>query len=205
VASRFGEIYLRSLIASAEQHVDLQRSKGRRLRVRIAERRLRKLQAYEAWRGGPVGTFDRRSLRPALVCVSVLWIVLASLLGVVELRQGSGAFSVTILLVSLLVLTAVWFQLAVLCVPANDHREQTAPQSPPAAPPTAERRRSARGDPMPVFEYLRVAETITRSRQAIGPSRTALSSMAGTGVLSQNHLTGARGGQHEREQPGSPT
>ena len=156
MASPLGQIYLRSLIASAEGRVELHRAGRHRLRLRIAARRLRKLQAYEEWRGGPVGTFDRRSLQVALPFVSVVWIVLAATLAAVELEHWSAAW-VTILVVSLLVLTVVWFRLAVLCVPMNDDQERTGLFTEPTTPVTSERRTSARGGPMPVFEYLRVA------------------------------------------------
>jgi hypothetical protein len=156
VASPLGQIYLQSLIASADGRVELHRARGHRLRLRIATRRLRKLQAYEEWRGGPVETFDRRSLQVALLFVSVIWIVLAAMLAVVELEHGSAS-SVTILVVSLLALTVVWFRLAVLCVPTNDEEEQTGVPTQPSARGTPDRRTAARGGPMPVFEYLRVA------------------------------------------------
>ncbi|HEX4526595.1 MAG TPA: hypothetical protein VH108_07625 [Gaiellaceae bacterium] len=161
MASPFGQLYLGSLIASAEQRVELHRAKGHRLRLRIAARRLRKLQAYEEWRGGPVELLDGRSLQVALLVVSVIWIVLGALLGLVELDHGSD-FWVTILLVSLLSLTVVWFRLAVLCVPTTEDQEREGPLNQSTTPGTTERRTSARGGPMPVFEYLRVAGFVGR-------------------------------------------
>jgi hypothetical protein len=144
------------LIASAEQRVELHTAEHHRLRLRLAARRLRKLQAYEEWRSGPVEQLDGGSLQVALLLVSVIWILLAALLGLVELHRG-GTVWVTILLVSLLVLTLVWFRLAVLCVPTSDDREGAGAPTQLTTPVTPERRMAARGGPMPVFEYLRVA------------------------------------------------
>jgi hypothetical protein len=58
--AEFGRTYLRSLIAISEARLATQRAEGHRLRSRLAVRRLRKLRAYEAQRGLPLGAAPER-------------------------------------------------------------------------------------------------------------------------------------------------
>jgi hypothetical protein len=155
VASPFGHIYLQSLIASAEARVDLHTSRGHKLRLRIAARRLRKLHAYQEWRSAPADGVPAPSRRVALILVSGAWIGLAAVLGMLEL-QGT-AFGASIGLVAIFALTVVWVVLAVVNLPITDDQEPSDGSSrlPPSGWP--ERRRAPRGGPIPVFEYLRVA------------------------------------------------
>ena len=114
----FGRVYLRSLIASAEERVELHRSRGHRIRLRVATRRLRRLLAYENQRHVRIGS--ARSTRPkvALAAVSVVWVAALVLLAAVELRHAS-AFWVTVVELPVLALIVLWFVLAVACVPAD--------------------------------------------------------------------------------------
>ena len=66
----FGRVYLRSLIASAEERVDLHRTRGHRLRQRVATRRLRKLLAYENQRHVRIGAAEQGQPRVVLGLVS---------------------------------------------------------------------------------------------------------------------------------------
>ena len=112
----FGRVYLRSLIASAEERVDLHR--GHRLRRWIATRRLRKLLAYENQRYTRIGTAARPQPRVAVALVSVGWLVAMVLLVILELHCA-GAVWVTAAELPMLGLTIAWFFLAVACVPAD--------------------------------------------------------------------------------------
>ena len=114
----FGRVYLRSLIASAEERVDLHRERGHRLRLRVATRRLRKLLAYENQRHTRIGAAAAAPPRLALAVVSVSWLASMVLLGIVRL-QDAGALWVTILEVPTLALVVLWFLLAVACVPTD--------------------------------------------------------------------------------------
>jgi hypothetical protein len=145
--AEFGRIYLRALVAAAKDRVELHRSKGHRLRLVLARRRLRKLLAYEAERNVPIGTSNGRPSRLALAVVSLAWIVLATLLAIAEVR-APGTSWVTILDVPTLALTVVWFWLAVTGLPAAQPTEAAVP---------ADRRKAPRDGPMPVFEWLRAS------------------------------------------------
>ena len=114
----FGRVYLRSLIASAEERVELHRTRGHRIRLRVATRRLRRLLAYENQRHVRIGS--ARSARPklALAVVSVVWVAALVLLAALELRDAS-AFWVTAVELPMLALIVLWFVLAVACVPAD--------------------------------------------------------------------------------------
>ena len=109
--------YLRSLIASAEERVDLHRERGHRLRHRVATRRLRKLLAYENQRHARIGAAETAPPRLALAVVTVSWVASMVLLGVLKL-EAAGALWLTILEVPTLALVVLWFWLAVACVPA---------------------------------------------------------------------------------------
>ena len=114
----FGRVYLRSLIASAEERVELHRTRGHRIRLRVATRRLRRLLAYENQRHVRIGS--ARSGQPwiSLALVSVVWVASLVLLGVLELRDASSLWMTAVEL-PMLALTVLWFVLAVACVPAD--------------------------------------------------------------------------------------
>ena len=114
----FGRVYLRSLIASAEERVDLHRTNGHRFRQRLATRRLRKLLAYENQRHLRIGAAEKGKPRVAFALVSVLLLAAVAVLVLLQLRHA-GAVSITAVELPLLVLTIVWFFLAVACVPAD--------------------------------------------------------------------------------------
>lgn len=114
----FGRVYLRSLIASAEEQVELHRTRGHRLRLRLATRRLRKLLAYENTRHARIGTAQPAPPRLAVALVSVVWLASMALLGILKLADA-GALWVSILEVPILALAVLWFFLAVACVPTD--------------------------------------------------------------------------------------
>jgi len=114
----FGRVYLRSLIASTEERVELHRSKGHRLRRRLATRRLRKLLAYENQRHLRVGTVESAPPRIAVAAVAVLLLAAVLVLGVLQFRQAAALW-VTIAELALIVLTLLWFFLAVARVPSE--------------------------------------------------------------------------------------
>jgi len=114
----FGRVYLRSLIDSAEERVELHRSRGHRVRLRVATRRLRRLLAYENQRHARIGSARAAQPKIALGVVSVVWVAALVLLAVVELRNAS-AFWVTAVELAALALIVLWFALAVACVPAD--------------------------------------------------------------------------------------
>jgi hypothetical protein len=115
----FGRVYLRSLIASAEEQVDLHRAGGHRLRLWLATRRLRRLLAYENRRHDRIGAAAvREPPRVAVAAVSAALVALLVVLGILEL-QGAGAFWLTAAELPMLALALLWFFLAVRCV-AND-------------------------------------------------------------------------------------
>ncbi len=116
--AEFGRVYLRSLIDSAEERVELHRTRGQRLRLRVATRRLRKLLAYENQRHLPIGAAVPAPPRAAVVVVSVAWVASLALLGVLHL-EDVGALWLSIAEVPMLGLAGLWFFLAVACIPAD--------------------------------------------------------------------------------------
>ena len=127
--SEFGRVYLRSLIDSAEERVELHRSRGHRLRQRVATRRLRKLLAYENQRHIPVGKAVWAPPRLALAVVSIVWLAAIAALATLVLGDA-GAFWVSAVEVAALALAVVWFVLAVACVPLGASLEQGTTQRP---------------------------------------------------------------------------
>jgi hypothetical protein len=115
--AEFGRVYLRSLIAATEDRIELHRTRGDRLRLALATRRLRKLLAYENTRDLPVGAADRPP-KTALLAVSGIWLTLMVVLGVLGLEHA-GSLWLTILEVPALALAVLWFFLAIACVPAD--------------------------------------------------------------------------------------
>jgi hypothetical protein len=114
----FGRVYLRSLIASAEERVELHRSRGHRIRRRVATRRLRRLLAYENQRHIRIGPSAAGRPKIALAVTSFVWAAALALLAAVELRHASAVW-VTAVELSMLALSVLWFVLAVACVPAD--------------------------------------------------------------------------------------
>jgi hypothetical protein len=114
----FGRVYLRSLIASAEERVELHRTRGHRIRLRVATRRLRRLLAYENQRHLRIGS--ARTAQPwlALALVSLVWAASLVLLAAFALRHASAPW-MTAAELAMLTLTVLWFVLAVACVPAD--------------------------------------------------------------------------------------
>jgi Flp pilus assembly protein TadB len=118
MASEFGRIYLQSLIGSAEEQVELHRSRRHRVRLRLADRRLRKLRGYEAWRAAPVEASAGEPPRLAFALVSAAILLAAALLGLIAVGHG-GALAVGVVEVAGLALVVWWFSLAVACVPRD--------------------------------------------------------------------------------------
>jgi hypothetical protein len=114
----FGRVYLRSLIASAEERVDLHRSRGQRVRLWIATRRLRKLLAYENTRHVRIGSAAAAPPRLAVAVVSTAWLASIGLFGLLRLEHA-GAFWVSVGEVPMLLLCVAWFFLAIACVPTE--------------------------------------------------------------------------------------
>jgi hypothetical protein len=114
----FGRVYLRSLIDSAEERVELHRTRGHRLRLHVATRRLRKLLAYENQRHLRIGSAHRTPPKLALGVVSVVWVAVLAALAALQLRHATALW-MTVAELAMLALTVLWFVLAVACVPAD--------------------------------------------------------------------------------------
>ena len=114
----FGRVYLRSLIASAEERVDLTGRSGHRLRLWLATRRLRRLLAYENTRHARIGAAAAAPPRLAAALVTVAWAASAVLYGILRLSHA-GAFWVSAGEVPVLLLCVAWFFLAVACIPTE--------------------------------------------------------------------------------------
>jgi hypothetical protein len=115
----FGRVYLRSLIASAEERVELHRAGGHRLRLWVATRRLRRLLAYENRRHDRIGAVAvREPPRAAVAAVSAALVAVLVVLGILELRDAS-AFWLTAAELPMLAMSLLWFFLAVRCL-SND-------------------------------------------------------------------------------------
>jgi hypothetical protein len=125
----FGRVYLRSLIASAEERVELQRTRGHRFRLWVATRRLRKLLAYENQRNSRIGAASGAPPRIMFGVVSVLLLAALVLLGLLEFQHAS-AFWMTAVEVPMFALAVLWFLLAVACVSTDrpSPEQGTTPQ-----------------------------------------------------------------------------
>jgi len=112
----FGRLYVSSLIASAERAAERRHMLGRR----TARRRIERLRDYAAERQRSLTTPLFDPPRALLVIVSVLWLVAASALAVVETSEVRvtvrSATNIALLVVSML-----WFLVAILCVPTRRH------------------------------------------------------------------------------------
>jgi hypothetical protein len=123
--AQFRRTILRSLIGSAEAEVELRRSRRQRLRARRAERRLddlrRELSALEDGYRRPLGRRWRRSAGLGRA-VGVLWLAGAVLLGFEVVIDGVHSTTVIVGDVAMLVLSVVWFLLAIARVPVSEPR-----------------------------------------------------------------------------------
>jgi hypothetical protein len=123
--AQFRRTVLQSLIGSAEAEVELRRSRRQRMRARRAERRLdelrRELSALEDGYRRPLGHRWRRSAMLGRT-VGVLWLAGAVLLGLEVATGGVDSTTVIVGDVALLVLSVVWFLLAVARVPVSEPR-----------------------------------------------------------------------------------
>jgi membrane-bound ClpP family serine protease len=126
----FRRTVLRSLIGSAEAEVELRRSRRQRLRTRRAERRLdqlnRRLSELEngyrpaAVRWVPSATLGR--------VVALLWLLGAALLAAEIAADGVHTTRVIVGDCAMLVLSVLWFLLAVARVPVSEPRSgESAP------------------------------------------------------------------------------
>jgi hypothetical protein len=134
--AEFRRVLLDSLIDSATADLEHRRSRNQRLRARSAERRLeelrRELRALES------GDFSRRSWEwfrsaPAGYVVTVAWLIGATLLGVEVVVHGVHTHLTVAGDVAMLVLSLLWFVLAVVRVPVSEPDDDEPPAS--AAPP----------------------------------------------------------------------
>ncbi len=116
--AEFGRLYLRSLIDSAEERVELHRTRGHRLRRWVATRRLRKLLAYENQRHARIGAVEPAPPRVAVALVSVAWLASLVSIGILHLEDASELW-LSVVEVPMLVLAAAWFFLAVACIPVD--------------------------------------------------------------------------------------
>jgi hypothetical protein len=114
----FGRVYLRSLIASAEEQVDLHRTGGHRLRLWLATRRLRKLLAYENTRHSRIGAVAAPPPRFALAAVSVAWLASIAVFAALRLA-GAGRLWLSASEVPILALCVAWFFLAIARIPTE--------------------------------------------------------------------------------------
>ena len=123
--TEFRRTILRSLIGTAEAEVELRRSRRQRIRARRAERRLddlhRQLSALEP--GYPRSTGNRwfRSATAGRIA-SVLWLAGAGLLAFEIAGDGVHSTKVIVGDAVMLVLSLVWFLLAVARVPVTEPR-----------------------------------------------------------------------------------
>jgi hypothetical protein len=129
--AQFRRTILQSLIGSAEAEVELRRSRRQRLRARRAERRLdelrRELSALEEGYRRPLRHLWRRSAALGRT-VGVLWLAGAVLLGAEIALDGVHSTTVIVGDVVMLMLSVVWFLLAVARVPVTEPRSaESAP------------------------------------------------------------------------------
>jgi hypothetical protein len=129
-------VLLDSLIDSATSDLELRRSQNQRLRARSAERRLEGLRRER--RALESGDFSRRSWQwvrsPAAgYVVTVVWLVGATLLGAHIVVDGVHTHLTVVGDIMMLVLSLLWFVLAVVRVPVSEPDDEEPPAS--AAPP----------------------------------------------------------------------
>ena|SRR5439155_5855074 len=123
--TEFRRTILRSLIGTAEAEVELRRSQHQRIRARRAERRLDELQRQlSALESGYAKSAQNRWFRSAAAgrLVTVLWLVGAGLLAFEIVVDGVHSTQVIVGDAVMLVLSLVWFLLAVARVPVSEPR-----------------------------------------------------------------------------------
>jgi membrane-bound ClpP family serine protease len=123
--AEFRQTILRSLIGAAEAEVELRRSRHQRIRARRAERRLdglqRQLSVLETGYPRSLANPWFRSLAAGRV-VTLLWLVGAGLLAFEIAVDGVHSTKVIVGDAVMLVLSLVWFLLAVARVPISEPR-----------------------------------------------------------------------------------
>jgi len=123
--AQFRRTILQSLIGTAEDEVELRRSRRQRLRARRAERRLdelrRRLNALDDVYRPPARYRWRRSAALGRA-VGLLWLVGAVLLGSEIAVDGVHSTAVIVGDAAMLVLSVVWCLLAVARVPVSEPR-----------------------------------------------------------------------------------
>jgi hypothetical protein len=131
--AEFRRTILQSLIGTTEAEVELRRSRRQRLRARRAQRRLddlrEQLSALEHGYRRPVQHRWRRSAALGRA-VGALWLVGAALLGLEVVVDGVHSTTVVVGDAAMLVLSVVWFLLAVARVPVSEPRSgESAPHA----------------------------------------------------------------------------
>jgi hypothetical protein len=130
----FRRLLLESRIGVTESELAARRSRGQRLRVRRVEHQLAALRelrrgldgerpSRHAWMSSRVGGY----------AVSAAWLVGAALLGVELARHGLHTFAAAAGIVVMLLLSVLWFALAVARVPVSAGPPEGDASSP--APP----------------------------------------------------------------------
>ena len=135
--AEFRRLLLDSLIASATSELELHRSRHQRLRARSAERRLEELRRER--RELDEDRFTRQSWRWARgpivgVVVTVLWLFGAALLAAQIVVHGVHTQLTIVGDIVMLVLSLLWFLLAVARVPIREATDDQLEQSGPEAP-----------------------------------------------------------------------
>ncbi|MGH3001211.1 MAG: hypothetical protein ACRDM1_00815 [Gaiellaceae bacterium] len=114
--AEFTRIYLSSLTRSIEREVVSHRNYNRRLRLALAERRLRKIDAASFARGLHGEKPGRNRPRVALFVATVAVLCSLVILGT-SIAADGPAVMVALSEVAMLALVVIWFVLAVACVP----------------------------------------------------------------------------------------
>jgi hypothetical protein len=134
--AEFRRVLLDSLIDSATSDLELRRSRKQRLRARSAERRLEDLRRERrALESGDLSRHSWQWIRsPAAgYVVTAGWLVGATLLGAHVVVDGVHTHLTVVGDITMLVLSLLWFVLAVVRVPVSEPDDDEAPAS--AAPP----------------------------------------------------------------------
>jgi fatty acid desaturase len=133
--AEFTRIYLTSLTSSVEREVEAYRASRQRLRLAVAERRLRRLQRVAAARGLLSEEIGRQPPRVAFLAATVAVLCSAGLL---VLSIATGGFAGTTLAIeelAALVLVVIWFVLAIACVPRTGEQAAAGERDPETVAP----------------------------------------------------------------------
>ena len=119
--AEFRRLLLESQIGRTEAELAARRSRRQRLRTRRVERRLIALRELLRDLDGerPVAGPSWLRSPAAGVLVSVVWLAGAAALGIELFRHGLHTAAATVGIVLMLVLSLVWFALAIARVPLN--------------------------------------------------------------------------------------